>query len=468
MAKILRKAYKIFGSSASAAAGGLEQFGGLAAGAVNYTVDVETLQALTAWADGWSAACLGTNSPVLEERNAVDYVHGYQIGYLLQQGVPEWLSTQTYYKNNYVVDSDGKLRVSVIDNNTGNDPSLDNGGQYWGFGGGSGSGKSVGEVFWSQSSSAADNPGALPLFTGETIASADTVYPDFYAWVNSHADLQISAADYATAISTYGECPKYVIDTVNKTITLPLLKNYIKNANTTDKITQSADGLPNITGNFYVADVVQDYGNTLTGASKHSGAFYGFSADGGVDGRNWTPGYGGRWNFDASRSSSKYGASNEVTPAHTTLYPWVCAYNAAVQASVAQAAEFQNALSGKADVSLANLTDAGKIVAAKMSMPSDTYDDLTLGATGASYLAPADGYFFLHKSCGTISSAYLAGYNQGSGDYYDIKWGPSFAADDLSLTIPAKKGDSVVLYYSANGVTKFFRFIYAEGSKSEQ
>ena len=62
--------------------------GSLAAGAVNYTVDVETLQALTAWADGWSAACLGNNSPVLEERNAVDYVHGYQIGYLLQQGIP--------------------------------------------------------------------------------------------------------------------------------------------------------------------------------------------------------------------------------------------------------------------------------------------------------------------------------------------------------------------------------------------
>ena len=455
MAKILRKAYKIFGSSASAAAGGLEQFGALAAGAVNYTVDVETLQALTAWADGWSAACLGNNSPVLEERNAVDYVHGYQIGYLLQQGIPEWLSTQTYYKGNYVVDSDGKLRVSVIDNNTGNDPSLDNGGQYWGFGGGSGSGKAIGEVFLSQSSSAADNPGSLPLFTGETIASADTVYPEFYAWVNSHADLQISAADYETALSTYGECPKYVIDTVNKTIRLPKLVNYLKMANTTDKITQSADGLPNITA------YIKGMGGWLP--ATQTGAFYATEVGqrGTGSDNNETA-----LNFDASLSNAKYGASNDVTPKHTTLYPWVCAYDSAIPASVAQAAEFQNALSGKADIDLDNLSNAGKIVASGLGMPSSSYDDLTLGADGANYTAPADGYFFLHKSSGTVASAYLVGTNNSAGGFYDIVWGPNFAADDLSLIVPAKSGDSVTIGYTANGTTKQFRFIYAEGSKS--
>ena len=466
MAKILRKAYKIFGSSASAAAGGLEQFGGLAAGAVNYTVDVETLQALTAWADGWSAACLGNNSPVLEERNAVDYVHGYQIGYLLQQGIPEWLSTQTYYKGNYVVDSDGKLRVSVIDNNTGNDPTLDNGGQYWGFGGGSGSGKAIGEVFLSQSSSAADNPGSLPLFTGETIASADTVYPEFYAWVNSHADLQISAADYETALTNYGECPKYVIDTVNKTIRLPKLVNYLKMANTTDKITQSADGLPNITGSAGSGNVI----NVPTGSPLGTGALKAgaISFTNSVISRNSQGGWDvyGSIDFDASISNAKYGASNDVTPKHTTLYPWVCAYNAAVQASVAQAAEFQNALSGKADVNLGNLSNAGKIVASGLGMPSNSYDDLTLGADGANYTAPADGYFFLHKSSGTVSSAYLVGTNSSAGGFYDIVWGPNFAADDLSLIVPAKSGDSVTIGYTANGTTKQFRFIYAEGSKS--
>ena len=46
-----------------------------------------------------------------------------------------------------------------------------------GFGG---TKRSIGEVYFSQSALATDNSGALPLFTGETIASANTIYPEFY------------------------------------------------------------------------------------------------------------------------------------------------------------------------------------------------------------------------------------------------------------------------------------------------
>jgi hypothetical protein len=209
-------------------------------------------------------------------------------------------------------------------------------------------GKNIGEVFYSQSSLAADNPGALPLFTGETIANADEVYPAFWAWLNDHSRLQISAADYATTLSTYGECAKYVIDTVNKTITLPLLKNFVKMANTNDGITEGEAGLPNITASTY---------HSYENFTDLSGAFYTDTA--------WN--YGDASNaaarpcvlkFDASRSNPIYGNSNTVTPAHTTLYPWVFAFNVAVSASVAQAAEFQGALTGKADTSLANIVSS--------------------------------------------------------------------------------------------------------------
>lgn len=203
-----------------------------------------------------------------------------------------------------------------------------------------GQGKSIGEVYYSQSSSAEDNPGGLPLFTGETIASASTVYPDFYAWVESHADLQVSAADYNTAITTYGECPYYVIDTVNKTIRLPLLKNYIKNANTADGITQAEAGLPNITG------IVK----LMTGCGGGSGALYDTTEGGTFNNGQGGSGGTGNIGLDASRSSSVYGNSDTNTPAHTTLFPWVCAYNAAVEASVAQAAQFLQALTGKVDL----------------------------------------------------------------------------------------------------------------------
>lgn len=189
----------------------------------------------------------------------------------------------------------------------------------------------IGTVFMHQSSNAADVPGALPLFTGETISSANTLYPDFYNWVLSHTDLQISAADYESAITTYGECPKYVIDDTNKTIRLPKLVNYIKMANTDDGITQSAAGLP-------------DHNHTLTEYDYSGSGHTSFlSKESGANAYTLTT-------SNASASNSIYGNSNTVTPAHTTLFPWVCAYNAAVPASTAQAAEFQQALSSKVDV----------------------------------------------------------------------------------------------------------------------
>lgn len=202
-------------------------------------------------------------------------------------------------------------------------------------------GRNIGEVFFSESSSAADNVGALPLFTGETISNADELYPDFYQWVADHTGLQISAADYETALTTYGECPKYVIDTTNKTIRLPKLANYLKMANTTDGVTQAGAGLPNITGTF------TGYSASTGAISSATSSVGSYSTGGGTLRKN---------TLDASTVSSIYGSSTTVTPTHTTLFPWVCAYNAAVPASTAQAAQFQAALSSKLDSDFGNST----------------------------------------------------------------------------------------------------------------
>lgn len=325
--------------------------------------------------------------------------------------------------------------------------------------GGSGSGKSIGEVYFSESSSAADNPGGLPLFTGETIATADELYPDFYTWVADHADLQISAADYETALATYGECPKYVIDTVNKTIRLPKLVNYVKMANTTDKVTQAAAGLPNITGTIQQ----QNWQTTTTGAIASTGALTGNNVSNTAN----TGGSGtgvGTLSIDASLSNSIYGNANTVTPAHTTLYPWVFAFNSAVAASVAQAAEFQTALTGKADVGLGNLTDAGEIKVAHLAMPGNEYDDLTLGASGASYSAPADGYVCIRK-LSSGSNQTLSLYSLTNGMQQSVS--STGSSKELALIMPCKKGDSFGIYYELGGATQLFRFIYAKGADSE-
>lgn len=219
----------------------------------------------------------------------------------------------------------------------------------------------IGTIVYSQSNLASDNAGRLPLFTGETITSADTLYPEFYAWLLAHTELQISAVGYEAAISTFGECPKYVIDTAAKTIRLPKLINYIKMANTTDGIKQSGENIPfeahyhifgsnngNNAGEFVASnsnlseklpDIEEQSGTRRWNGSNGGGTYQG-------DADTFT---GNMITTAGIPADAKNPSAGELTVAHTTLYPWVYAYNAAIPASTAQAAAFQQALSGKVD-----------------------------------------------------------------------------------------------------------------------
>lgn len=455
MAKLTRKSAKVFAEQANAAVGGIAQFGSLAAGDIQYSKDVDVIQALDAYKEGWASAVVGNKSPAMEDRNALDYLLSYQQAYIMQHGIPEWLSTETYYKNCFVVDSNGDLRVSLSDNNTGHDPAADGGNLYWGYSSGS-IGHQIGEVYWSQSKEVLDNPGSLPLFTGELISNANNVYPQFYAWLGTHNELCKTQVEYDTAISTYGECPYYVLNTTNKTIRLPKLVNFIKNANTTNGITQSLAGLPNITGRI---------GNVDDTSDPSTGCFYRSGSSGKLE--NTTGNTDQNVYIDASRSSAVYGRSNTVTPAHTTLYPWVCVFNSAVPASTAQATQFQAALTSKADVDLANVDATGTSSVAGWAMPSNVFDELTLGASDTSYTMPANGWLLLDKTNGTADRYILFRSSSVSipGEYTCCAPG---ANTHLTLLMPVKKGDIIRVLYNATGTTNYFRFIYAEGSKSEQ
>ena len=295
-------------------------------------------------------------------------------------------------------------------------------------------GLAIGQLVWSQSSLAKDNPGCLPLWTGEYYTNAVALYPDFYAWVKSHPELCKTKAEYDAAIATYGECPYYVADEVSGSLRLPKLANYIKMANSTEGITQKGAGLPNITCPLYA----------------EGGAVNNHLADGGdsAGGKTWS----------ASAFNSIYGAADTVQPAHTTLYPWVCAFNAAVPASTAQAAEFTGALAGKANTDFSNLSAAGKNIASGLGMPSNRYIDLTLGASGATYTAPANGWILVGKRC--TANQYLGTYANSIMKCLEV-WNTSYC----SLLFPVRKGNVFPISYSASGTTDVFRFIYAEGAE---
>jgi hypothetical protein len=118
MSKIVRKNALVFGSSAGLDQ--IEQFGSLAGGTPNYTTDVETIQALSAWLEGWFGGVVGANLPAIEDLNGILYVLAYQIAYLLQTGIPEWNTSAIYYIGSLVNDGNGTVYVSIADANTGN------------------------------------------------------------------------------------------------------------------------------------------------------------------------------------------------------------------------------------------------------------------------------------------------------------------------------------------------------------
>lgn len=115
----------------------------------------------------------------------------------------------------------------------------------------------------------------------------------------------------------------------------------------------------------------------------------------------------------------------------------------------------------------ANLIDAGRIneqlsglveVGGSLGMPSNKYVNLTLGASGDSYTAPANGWLRLR----TIkSTAGFTSFESSSGLRTESRTTINGTACDLY--IPCKKGDVVICYYDGTNVDIVFAFIYAVG-----
>lgn len=118
MSKIVRKTQLQFGGSAGAGPGGIGQFGSLAAAAPAFSLDPAVIQALSNYLGGWSQAVVANNAFATEDRNAIDYLYAYQLGYVLQQGVAEWDAGTTYYKGSLASSpAGGLLYASLVDTN---------------------------------------------------------------------------------------------------------------------------------------------------------------------------------------------------------------------------------------------------------------------------------------------------------------------------------------------------------------
>lgn len=119
-------------------------------------------------------------------------------------------------------------------------------------------------------------------------------------------------------------------------------------------------------------------------------------------------------------------------------------------------------LQSYASIDLSNINDTATNACAHYAMPSDSYVDLTLGASGSTYTAPADGWFTLaiHASA---TQQYI---NLGIVGLMSTTVYSSSASGALRVFLPCSKGQTVSYTYTAGGTTDRWRFIYAQGAKS--
>ena len=107
-------------------------------------------------------------------------------------------------------------------------------------------------------------------------------------------------------------------------------------------------GLPNISGGMSPTG--------LTSVSNTYGAFYNELSNTTDYRSDIREGYGVRWGFDASRSSSVYGASQTVQPPALTLLPCIKAFDVATNHGLVDVAGLANELSGKLDKLIGGVT----------------------------------------------------------------------------------------------------------------
>lgn len=273
----------------------------------------------------------------------------------------------------------------------------------------------------------------------ETIGSYTITY---YRANDGH---KIVLADQeATVINIYNETGVawyYILDTTNTRFKLPRTKF-------------GFTGIREQVGN-YVPETLPNISGGIRAIGAEISSAYGVFAAGGGAATVYNASYGSNdgFTFDASRVTSVYqnGAPVQQRSTQMYLYFYVGDYDVADVNGIAVA-----------NVDLSNLSSTGKETAAGLGMPSDSYTDLTVGASGSNYTAPANGWFTACVTGGSSHYCFIRSHDSRIGNSFQYNSG---SGEWHCVTIPCKSGDIVTMQYG-NCDFQRFAFVYAEGEEN--
>ena len=267
---------------------------------------------------------------------------------LANVGIWTYSATVEYNKDDAVigiVNDEFVLYKSKQDKNKGNDLSNSD---YWENVQLNNSGMPIGMIFPMLCSSSYIPDGALPLDGAEYTKA---LFPNFYTNFLVAGLLNTCTYDeYASDITTYGQCVKFALDTENGKFKVPTIKDgsYLTQALSNTELGKVYnESLPNIQGGVN-GSIVSNYGTlsstpvtftgALTGASTRAGTFQGGSNHYQVV---------SNLSLDANKSSSTYQNGAKVQGDNVRVRYFVQVANGQINQSDMDWSAFVSALQGK-------------------------------------------------------------------------------------------------------------------------
>ena len=293
-------------------------------------------------------------------------------------------------------------------------------------------------------------------------ASGTTVTEGSITFKRTPNGYKIALADQENAIlnkyNSNGIAWYYILDTTNQRFKLPRTKFGFEGLRTNvgDDI---GAGLPNITGYLASIDTAGRWGLIANASAddynKYSGAFA--AQSNGPYTQSVSTGKGvasGDLYFDASRSNPIYGNSDTVQPPATQMYLYFYVGEYTESAEAQTAGLNSELFNGKLDINGSNLSAQGRSYFSGFGMPSANFENQTVGASGAIYSAPANGWY-----CGSCVEGGVRLENTSANNFGVHS--PQTVWSGGKAYIPCQKGDKISFGYA--GTTVALTFYYAEG-----